>query len=614
MCDYKILSTHYKEHDGERYHIECLDDGECVCDECLKYTSECERCHHEIKTKYKKIGCAKYHAKCWHKEMKRSREVLLEGSQSYDEDNDNPFAEEDNPFVEELIDALDDGRNIALLGGAGVGKSFSIKKLVATIKANDYILSSGYMPSSATTIPNYKPKRIYVTATTGVAALNLSDDGELKVTTLHRFAGIRMAEGSAETLLKKITMYGKRAWEKCDILIIDEVSMLGATLFQKLDTIAKTLRRNNKPFGGIQLVVSGDFLQLPPVKDKWVFACDEWKALNFRPFIMEVPKRYVDVNFFYTLLRTRIAEPNETDIKIFKGRVGAYSKMKEYLEEATKKSGAKEIIRPTVFYSRNIDVDSYNIKELDKLPDPIVVFNAQDTITKQGVMTEDMWREFGDSKKALDAILPQRIVLKVGAQVMLRVNIDVDLGLVNGSRGVVYHINKHNETVTVKFLNGCKHVIPLHQKQIKVGKKRIVTRKQIPLILAYAITIHKCQGCSMDYAVIDVGNTIFEDGQAYVALSRCRSIQGLFISSFSANSIKANKHAVAYTKELRWKWLCETYGYGFVNGWLELYKTFVCERSAIVKQLNKTMLHAWKDVFNCINVFVTQIATKLTTR
>lgn len=427
-----------------------------------------------------------------------------------------------------LLNALElliSGRNILLSGPGGVGKSYLLKQLTREL------MNLG--------------KNVFVTATTGVAAVNLCDGSDIKVSTLHRFAGVGIAPLDVKQLISKVKQsMALKNWKECDYLIIDEVSMLGGSLFQKLDTIAKNIRNNTLPFGGIRLIMSGDFLQLSPVKDSWVFLTKEWSELDLVPFVLETPYRYDDINFFEMLLRIRSGEITLEDIEILQSRVEANKQMHKLLGKLTNQHNVGEIIRPTMFYSKKCDVELFNKQELDKLPGKSILFTANDTFIhiKNAASIDDYTR-------ILDDDLPTLISFKVGAQVMLRINLDVDSGLVNGSRGVVSSIVP-GEALVVKFLNGKKVQIGLHPRKYE-DKNVTVVRTQIPFILAYAVSIHKAQGCTCDYAIVDAGESVFSDGQVYVALSRCRNIRGLFISKFDPSKIRANSEALGYDNKIK---------------------------------------------------------------
>lgn len=431
---------------------------------------------------------------------------------------------ENNAVYNKMYESVISGKNILLSGAGGCGKSWSIRRLVTDL------IELG--------------KNVFVTATTGVAAVNLSSGSDIKVSTVHKFAGVGQATLDVKPLISKVKKsLAAKNWIECDILVIDEVSMLGGSFFQKLDTIAKTLRNNNLPFGGIQLIMSGDFMQLSPVKDIWVFLTDEWDKLELVPFILETPYRYDDMKFFEMLLRIRMGELTIQDSEILQARVKANRKMHELLAELTTQHNVGEIIRPTMFYSKKCDVELFNKQELDKLPGELISFKAKDEFIRLKTLTIE------DYTKILDDDMPSSVSFKVGAQVMLRINLDVDQGLVNGSRGVVSLIVP-GEALVVKFLNGKKVRVDLHARKYE-DKNATVVRIQIPFVLAYAVSIHKAQGCTCDYAIIDIGDSIFSDGQAYVALSRCRNIEGLFISKFAPSKIKANFEAVEYDRKIK---------------------------------------------------------------
>jgi ATP-dependent DNA helicase PIF1 len=443
---------------------------------------------------------------------------------------ENPTQSYFDHTLESVLNCVFSGRNIILHGVAGVGKSYMLRHIAKTLEDQNI--------------------KVFLTALTGVAALSLAGDKSvhnLTVTTLHSFCGVGTGQLEVAELITKIKNRKKalKNWLKCKVLIIDEVSMLGGSFFAKLDRIAKVIRKSELPFGGIQLIFSGDMLQISPIRDSWAFSTPEWDALNLRPFILEIPYRYTDSDFFQMLLRIRIGEQTEDDYKVIRGRVRANKKMQEILSSLSHEK-AGEIIKPTMFFSKRVDVDSYNTRELENLPGESIEFFAHDNFeVKKGAPNREEYI------KILDDSVPRSVILKVGAQVMLRKNLDVDGGLVNGSRGVVSEIVK-DEAVVVKFLSGIKIRIELQVSEIE-DKYAIAKRTQIPFILAWCTTIHKAQGSTLDYAVIDLGPSIFSEGQAYVALSRCASAQGLFISEFVPKSIMVNKEALRYTKKLREK-------------------------------------------------------------
>ncbi len=423
-----------------------------------------------------------------------------------------------------IVDSIREGRNVFLHGPGGTGKTFTIAKLVACL-GDDLVVAC--------------------TALTGVAAANLKaeiDNTSCKPTairTLHSWGGIGAANLSAPRLLKKVrrSPLACARWRETDVLFIDEVSMLGCNLFEKLDYVARGIRRQqSKPFGGLQLVVSGDVLQLPPVRDGWVFTSQAWTDLELVPYIFEEGHRYTNMDYFNLLLRARQGVLTDKDIAALKQRIKTFC--------PSRKSDL-EII-PTVLYATNFNTNAHNAEELERLPHPIETYTSVDTVGSD------------DSKfikTQFDQIIPQASIFCVGAQVMLKANLNVDSGLVNGSRGVVTQILPQG--VRVKFLNGDEILITPHIWTLEMPEKKDPdksiknSRSQIPLILAWALTIHRSQACTLDYAICNLGYNIFTAGQAYVALSRVRNLEGLYLKTFVPESVFADSAAIQYDKLLK---------------------------------------------------------------
>jgi len=421
-----------------------------------------------------------------------------------------------------IIDAIKDGQSIILHAPGGTGKSYAIRHL--SIMLNRYGIIN------------------YCTATTGIAAVNLAwAERGVYASTLHRWSGIGLGDESAEKLYSKVnnSKRSKEKWLSTRVLFIDEISMMGANLFDKLDFIGRKIRRSELPWGGIQLVLSGDFLQLPPVNDRWVFEASAWQSLSIKPVIFEEPKRYKDVNYFKMLLRFREAKHTSADIAVLRERLKAYDTM-QLQSEADK---SKLTIKPTILFSKKVDVDAFNTMELNKLTTPITTYRAS-----------DMFKPYDRNAKQdyytnlLDDTIPPTIQLKVGAQVLLKANLDVDEGLANGSRGVVTALGV--DYADVLFMNKLVHRVPLYNWKIE-DKDALAVRTQLPLILAYSITTHKAQGLTLDYAICNLGASVFCPGQAYVALSRVRSLEGLLISDLHPKAITADEVALNYAAHLK---------------------------------------------------------------
>lgn len=430
----------------------------------------------------------------------------------------------DDSLIFDIINSIENKENILLHGPGGCGKSYCLKYIA------DYFQK--------------KNKKIACTSTTGVSAINLCDsERKISATTLHSWSGIGIGTLSAKKLIAKIytKKEARERWLTTEILILDEVSMLGATLIDKIDYIGRHIRQSDLPFGGLQVIFSGDFLQLPPVKDDWAFNSDVWESIKFHPYILTEPKRYDDLDYFNMLLRIRNGLHTLVDEKSIKARIVAY---KNFLEIVKNSKENINIIKPTRIYSKKKDVDQENFSELEKLDGDVEEFIAVDNFTK---ITDKAKPDY--YFEALDENIPRSIALKKGAQVMLKFNLDIKQGFVNGTRGVVLDIDAGNQTVLVRFLNGKKLLV---EKIVWTNEDKdgIATRTQIPLILAWSVTCHKCQSTTLDYAIIDLGPDIFCDGQAYVALSRVRNFRGLFITNFLSSSLRVNKEALGYSNTL----------------------------------------------------------------
>ncbi len=397
--------------------------------------------------------------------------------------------------------------NILLTGGAGSGKTTLVREITSR--------STSKGIETATT------------STTGISALQFSGG-----TTFHNFAGIGNGDMPLEDLIKNVMRNPKKVKKIRDtaFLVIDEISMMGASLFDKCNKIMKKVRMNDKPFGGIQLLLSGDFLQLPPVNDGWVFESQCWSELNLQIFNLVIPKRYDDVVFHGLLSRIRIGEQTLQDMEILKTRMSSI--------EAFENSE----IKPTLLFSKKMDVEYINNMKLATLKHPHFQFAASDNFTPNNFNSDGL-------KKLLSDQIPDVVNLCIGAQVILKYNLDVKAGLVNGSRGVVVCIEKESDKVFVKFRNGIIMPITRYTWELR-SPEYVATRSQIPLILGWALTVHKAQGSTLDFVLCDLGNSIFSPAQSYVALSRVRNLNSLFISDLAETSFQVDQKALAFVKGL----------------------------------------------------------------
>ncbi|MDB4769549.1 AAA family ATPase [bacterium] len=427
---------------------------------------------------------------------------------------------------ETIVDLILEGKNICICGPGGTGKSYTLREVAFDLIA--------------------RGKNVAVTATTGTAALNLKDGSALETSTLHRWAGIYNGEDHQSRLVQNINRkkMSRDKWRDTDVLFVDEVSMFGSELFSKLDYIGKAVRNNyTEPFGGLIVVFCGDFLQLPPVGGSWIFESSCWDKMEFNFIKFDQPKRYTTTDYFDFLNRIRVGSPTVQDIQKIKKRLDVYRKIK-------KEGISKDKIKPTIIYSKKVDVGAFNTDELNKLSGTPKTYYARDTI--EGVKNEEGRTETVSSadkksfSKLLEEAIPEVITLKIGAQVMLKINLDPSASLVNGSRGIVTDLG--DRTVTVKFNSGVE--LELEPYMWDSGTNKVIaTRSQIPLILAWSITTHKSQGSTVDNAIIDLGPSVFAGGQAYVALSRVKNFEGLFVSNFVPSSIKADKKVLEFMEK-----------------------------------------------------------------
>ncbi len=417
--------------------------------------------------------------------------------------------------------ATKEGANLLITGQGGTGKTHLIKRIVASIQRK---------------FP-YGGSKFAVTATTGCAALLI--DG----TTFHRWTSLGIMAEEAAVLVKKVRQYPRtRAkWFAISVLIIDEISMMRGDLLDKFDQIARAVRNAPTiPFGGIQLILLGDFLQLPPVVksnekciNKYAFNAKSWKTGNITTVHLTENHRQKDAVLQQILKEARFGKLSDESEEILKGRV-----VSNIYQLPPNKQG----IKPAILMSRIVSVDAYNRKQLSLIKEPHITFKG-----RGGVMfpTDECKAElkFLIENCPVDDI----ITLAVGAQVMLRVNLDLDKKLANGSLGVVTRINEKENQVFVRFFNlgDEEHLITEYLWDRTICTVPFAVYTQFPLSLAWAISIHKSQGQQFAYAAIDMKD-LFEYGQGYTALSRVSSLEGLSIANFDRNHFFACPEAIKF--------------------------------------------------------------------
>ena len=408
-------------------------------------------------------------------------------------------------------------QNIFITGVGGTGKSYTLRKICE--------LAPKYGRTHA------------ITAPTGRAAC-LFEGGQ----TIHSFSGLKLAKITSEEIVENFKRYkkvpGKKNWEEIDLLIIDEISMLGASLLEKINICARLSRGVNSPFGGIQIVFSGDFLQLMPVFDQLAFTSPVWNQLKFTTIHMTIPVRQCDDrNYFYLLNRIRTCTFTPQDIKLLKSRLLPYDE--------------DLMIKPTKIYPKNIDVELINQAEFKKITNPIdFSAHAADVIVERIMINHNIvYRpstsiSVAEARKKLEISLlrqcPNLIEFKVDGQYILTMNLNVKAGLVNGAR-CVYLGNG-----TFMFVKGCILTIKPHEFFFPLANNLYLKRLQLPLKLGYATTIHSSQGMTLDLAKMSLGKDVFDDSMTYVALSRVKSLDALYLTDFDPSKIKASPLALKF--------------------------------------------------------------------
>lgn len=425
------------------------------------------------------------------------------------------------------------GHNLFITGPGGVGKSFLINLFVQHC--------------------NQVGKTIQVCALTGCAAILLG----LHAKTIHSWSGIHYCKGSKDDIIKRVikSWPTKSRWKKTRVLIIDEVSMMSKKMLIILEELGRRIRKQPSPFGGIQVIFCGDFYQLPPVcKDRgddslFCFEAPVWEKLFPLDKHIQLTKifRQKDPRYLELLAEIREGTISGDNIQLLRERI--------------------EVVKPeniTQLFPLRASVDRVNKTKYSELENqeitytPVSNYNMErycrtgsqidgDMLRKcRGLNEEQRERELGRLYKQANCM--KKLTLKKGTYIMCIANIALEQGIANGTQGIVEDFVGIDNAPLIRFNNGTVKTISRHCWQSE--DYSTIGFKQYPVVLAWATTIHKMQGSSLDQAIMDLGSNVFEAGQIYVGLSRVKSLEGLYLTKFNPRVIKTNPKVREFYRQI----------------------------------------------------------------
>ena len=394
------------------------------------------------------------------------------------------------------------GRSALLTGAAGTGKTHLLNTFIAQARK--------------------RGKKVSVTATTGLAATHLGGN------TIHSWSGIGVNDHLPNNFFERLSKTRRDVISKTDVLIIDEISMLHDFRLDMIDKVLRTVRENDQPFGGIQLVMSGDFFQLPPVNRTneqgggFVVYSDAWQELRPAVLYLERQYRQNDEQLLDILTALRTGDVRRRHVEALLART--------------------EIEPPdgdiTELHTVNVDVDDINIQKLAELPGEERSY--QQTATGSKIYVENLQRS---------VLAPENLVIKLGALVMAVKNSPQKL-YANGSIGTVVDFEPLTEYPVVEFRDGRRVTMVPDVWELRDGERKRASISQVPLRLAWAITVHKSQGMTLDAAKIDLRKA-FVEGMGYVALSRVRDLDNLYLYGINCRALEVSPDALAIDEVLR---------------------------------------------------------------
>lgn len=433
-----------------------------------------------------------------------------------------------------ILKKFENGENLFITGPGGTGKTMLIQHMIKkALQIN---------------------KNIQVTALTGCAALLL----KCKAKTIHSWSGIKIARGSKMQIISNILKNSRSVgeWRKTQILVVDEVSMMSEKIFDTLEEAGRVVRKNNLPFGGMQVIFCGDFYQLPPVGNssepetcRFCFESEKWNCVFKKD--NHIPLTHIfrqnDPTYINILQQIRLGELSEEN--------------RELLQKYVCREKPENMINPVKLFPIRSKVDYINSIMFSKLETEEVKFpyikkkNCDMYIDSGIFIPEELLNLCSRlSTKDIEYTLEQLLTntqmdgemsLKIGALVMCTFNVDVENGICNGSTGIIQGFaNTQSRAPIVKW--SCGLTTTMEIRWVQSEDFPSIAIGQYPLRLSWASTIHKIQGATLDTAEIDLGSSVFEFAQTYVGLSRVRSLDGLFLTAFNPNKIKANAKVRAF--------------------------------------------------------------------
>jgi ATP-dependent DNA helicase PIF1 len=411
-----------------------------------------------------------------------------------------------------LLTLTETDRSVFLTGVAGSGKSFLIRRFLAHLDSEEpaTLLKEAKQPS----------KRFPILASTGAAAILVGGR------TFHSFFGLGILEGGVQATVDRAIKNPRlcKRLNQTDGVVIDEVSMISGTVLRAAEQIARKARGNSTPWGGLRVVAVGDFSQLPPVNPHWnpggglapqalrdwAFLDEAWGKSDFEPAVLPETMRTSEPELLHALNRVR------------SGRLDRETT--QFLNSRCRPSPAD--FDGTRLFGRRIDTERFNLEKLAGLREKLESFDTVYTGKDKAIE---------DFKK--NAPVPERLQLKVGALVMIRQN-DPDGKWVNGSTG---HLRKiTHDTLTIELVSGREiELEPTTFQMLDAEGLPVASATNFPVNLAYAMTVHKAQGATLEKLRIDLRG-LWEPGQAYVALSRARGAEGLYIEGWDQRSIRVD--------------------------------------------------------------------------